>query len=103
MKTRITTILTLLMTFSITACDTNNNKNIEIAVKEPIEKNSQVSDYKGQTVEAAKKLAELNGVPFRVVTKDGEPLPATMDWRPGRINASTQDGIVIDVQIEGAE
>lgn len=61
----------------------------------------EVSDYIGLTVEEATELAEENDVMFRVVERDGEPLPATMDYRPGRINASVEDGMVISYMVEG--
>jgi hypothetical protein len=40
---------------------------------------------------------------FRVVNIDGEPQIVTMDYRIGRINASTVDGIVTEFSIEGKE
>ncbi len=59
------------------------------------------SDYIGLSVEAAQALAEQNGVPFRVTMQDGQPLPATMDFRIGRINAAVEDDIVVDYSVEG--
>lgn len=61
------------------------------------------SEYIGLTVEEASELAKTKDVPFRVIEKDGQPLPATMDWRPGRINASVKEGVVVDISIEGQE
>lgn len=65
--------------------------------------NTVVDDYIGLTLEEAQKRAEEQGVPFRVVEKDGHGLPVTMDWRPGRINATVEDTIVVDYSIEGQE
>ncbi len=61
------------------------------------------SDYIGLTTEAAETQAIANGVLFRVVSRDGEPLPATMDYRPGRINASVENDIVVSYEVEGEE
>lgn len=47
------------------------------------------------TVEAAKR-----GVSFRLVEIDGVPQAVTMDYRPGRINATSQDGFITDLSIE---
>lgn len=56
--------------------------------------------YLNLSEKAAADLAEKNGVSFRVVKRDGEFLPATMDYRPGRINAEVEKGIVVDYQVE---
>lgn len=60
-------------------------------------------DYVGLSLEEAQNLAEERGVPFRVVERDGEALMATMDYRPGRINARVENDIVIGYDREGAE
>lgn len=59
--------------------------------------------FEGLTVEMAESMATEKGVPFRIIMQDGEPLPATMDYRPGRINATVENGIVVGVAIEGME
>lgn len=46
------------------------------------------------------ELASENNIPFRVIMRDGEMLSATMDYRPGRINAEVEDAIVVDFSIE---
>lgn len=50
--------------------------------------------------EEAMELASENNIPFRVIMRDGEMLSATMDYRPGRINAEVEDAIVVDFSIE---
>ena len=60
-------------------------------------------DYVGMTVEQATEKAASENVPFRVVMENGTALPATMDYRPGRINATTENGIVVGYDVEGAE
>ncbi len=62
-----------------------------------------ITIYEGLTVEEAQALAEEHGKEFRVVEEDGEPLPATMDYRPGRINAIVEDGVVVWVDVEGKD
>lgn len=39
----------------------------------------------------------------RLVEVDGEPLPATMDLLPGRINLAVADGVVVGATTEGCE
>jgi hypothetical protein len=62
---------------------------------------AKTDDYIGLTVEQAQALAETNGVAFRIGMLDGEPLPVTMDYRPGRITASVVDDVVVDYSVEG--
>lgn len=59
------------------------------------------NDYVGLSVREAETVAEANGVPFRVVERDGEQLMVTEDWRPGRINAVVEDGVVVSYTVEG--
>lgn len=59
------------------------------------------TDYINLTVAAAEAKATTDGVLFRVVEKDGQQLPTTRDYRPGRINAVVTDGIVTDYTVEG--
>lgn len=61
------------------------------------------TDYLGLTETDAGALAESNGVPFRVVERDGEMLPTTRDYRPGRVNAVVEAGLVTSYTIEGTE
>jgi len=56
--------------------------------------------YIGLSVEDAMAQAEANDTLFRVVQEDGEPLAVTMDYRPGRLNATVEDGIVVSVEVE---
>lgn len=61
---------------------------------------SAEASYINLTVAEAEMLAASNDVPFRVVELDGESLPATMDYRPGRINAKVKGGLVTEVTVE---
>lgn len=57
-------------------------------------------EYIWLTEQEAINLAGARGDIFRVVSIDGEPQMATMDYRPGRINASIIDGRVSEFYIE---
>jgi len=61
---------------------------------------SEGFDFVGMNEEAASELASENNIAFRVIMRDGEMLPATMDYRPGRINAQVEDGIVTSFSVE---
>jgi len=61
---------------------------------------SQKLDFVGLTEEAAAALATENNVSFRVTMRDAIPLPVTMDYRPGRINADVESGVVVSVSVE---
>ena len=45
--------------------------------------------------------ASNNDIPARVVERDGEPLPVTMDFIEGRHNFYVRDDLVYKVEIEG--
>ncbi len=65
---------------------------------------TSVSDsYVGLSEADAEAKAAADGVPFRVVMRDGEPQMVTMDYRPGRINATVENDIVISYEVEGSE
>lgn len=54
----------------------------------------------GMTEAEAEAYAEEQGVPFRIGSIDGEPRPLTMDYRPGRITASLEEGVVVSYSTE---
>ena len=51
----------------------------------------------GLSEEEAEAAATEQGWAFRVVRRDGEDLPTTMDLRPDRVNVEVTDGDVIAV------
>jgi len=59
--------------------------------------------YVGLTEQAALSKAKTAGVPARVVERDGESLPVTMDYAVGRLNFYVQNGYVYRVVVEGEE
>ncbi len=89
-----------LLALTLTACATTsnvpNNESPEASVSENLK-----GDYINMPVKEAQTLAESQGVPFRVVIEDGEGLPATLDYRPGRINATVANGLVVSYETEG--
>lgn len=80
----------------VTACSSVSNTPLADDANIPV-------DYVGMTVEQATQKATVDGVPFRVVMENGTALPATMDYRPGRINATVENSIVVGYDVEGAE
>lgn len=54
----------------------------------------------GMTETEAEAYAEANAVPFRIGSVDGESLPVTMDYRPGRITATIESGVVTEYSVE---
>lgn len=67
------------------------------------EAGSTTSDYTGLTTAQAVARAESNDVLFRVVEIDGEPQMVTEDFRPGRINATVENDVVVSYTVEGSE
>lgn len=64
---------------------------------------SKSDGYVGLTEQAALDKAASENKSARVVERDGESLPVTMDYMPGRLNLSVKDGKVDKLQIEGEE
>jgi hypothetical protein len=56
--------------------------------------------FVGMTVEEAEAYAQANGILFRVGKIDGEPQMVTMDYRPGRITADVENGIIVGYSVE---
>jgi hypothetical protein len=61
---------------------------------------SEALDFVGLTEDAASQLARDNNTSFRVTMRDGEMLPVTMDYVPGRINAQVEERIVTSFSVE---
>lgn len=57
--------------------------------------------YIGMAEQEALDKAARDGGIARVVERDGQPLPTTMDFREGRLNLAVRDGKVIRVDVEG--
>lgn len=78
--------------------------SVETIISDPEENNEAGSSTHdaiiGMTVPEAETYAKAKGVDFRVGTIDGEGMPVTLDFRPGRITAETKGGVVIDYTVE---
>lgn len=61
------------------------------------------TDYVGLSVPNAQKKAKSTNTPFRLIGIDGEAQAVTMDYRPGRINAIVEQGVIVSYTVEGAE
>lgn len=59
------------------------------------------SDYVGMTEKEALAKAKQAATPARIVERDGEGLPVTMDFTFGRHNLYIKDGKVYKVVVEG--
>lgn len=59
---------------------------------------SKPGTYTGHSLDEAERFAEKHGVAWRVVERDGESLPATMDYRPERLNFTIRGRIVTEVR-----
>jgi hypothetical protein len=57
----------------------------------------------GLDADEAIVFAAANDLLFRIVEIDGQPQPATKDYRPGRINAVVENDVVVGYTIEGEE
>lgn len=64
---------------------------------------AQIGDgsYVGMTEKDALAKAELEKIPARVVERDDEALPVTMDFSFGRHNFFVKNGTVYKVEVEG--
>lgn len=96
-------ILIIWFLFLLTSCG-NFNLDVEFdddEVSELITTESSERDYVWLSESEAEELATENGVSFRVVERDGHFLPATKDYRQGRINATVDNGVVTSYRVEG--
>jgi hypothetical protein len=94
---RTTILNTLLLTLAVvstTACT---------QIERPNQSQESPSDYIGLSAVEAQALAETNGVPFRITKEDGEGLPTTHDYHPGRINAIVENREVVSYTVEREE
>lgn len=57
----------------------------------------------GMTTSDATAYAKANDIIFRVVKIDNESQLVTEDYRPGRINASVENDVVVNYTVEGEE
>lgn len=75
----------------------------EVALSSNIGPELSVETLIGMTATKAAIFAQENNILFRVVEIDGAPQIVTEDYRPGRVNASIENNIVVGYVIEGKE
>lgn len=91
---------------------TGDNTTIDLAVKETVgfadspaggpEAKAQVIALCEELLTAqatetdAQQAAEQHGFMFRVVSREGEDFPVTMDYRPDRLNVKIEGGVVTE-------
>ena len=75
-----------------------NGKTYVNEQQRPIE---DTSDYIGMTEDNALTRAEKSNISARVVERDGESLPITMDFVYGRHNLYVKENRVYKVEVEG--
>lgn len=65
------------------------------------QRDSDNQDYVGLAEKSALQKANEAGKAARIVERDNEALPVTMDFSPGRLNLYVRDEKVYRVQVEG--
>ena len=84
------------MTLGISACGGDDDDTSDDApTQESIA--ADVPDVVGDSVEDATTTLEDAGLTLRIVMRDGEELPATMDFIEGRVN------VAVETQDDGTE
>jgi hypothetical protein len=63
----------------------------------PLTSADEFTEYLGLTEADAQAQAESDGLPSRVVEREGEELPVTLDFNPDRLNFVIEDGVVVQV------
>jgi hypothetical protein len=93
----------LLLTFAcLASCQTSekqptDDKPAEVkAVRSEIDV-SKPESLVGQSLDQVQAACDARQIAHRVVELDGEPRPATMDYRPERLNFKVKDGLVTAV------
>lgn len=82
--------------------DMNSTTSPQKNQDNPSSKNNSGKSFVGLTEEEATTKANEDNTPIRVVERDGEPLPATMDLVDGRVNLYVKNGVVYKAIVERA-
>ena len=80
--------------------DMNSQSNENDSQDSTSEEQPRASEFIGLTEEQAMQKAEDSNTPIRVLERDGNPLPATMDLVEGRVNLYIKDGVVKKAIVE---
>jgi len=62
-----------------------------------MERASGHQDYLGLNKTEATAKATANNLVWRVIKEDGRSFPATMDYRPERLNFIVENGVIVKV------
>ncbi|MDF1737824.1 MAG: hypothetical protein P1U86_01595 [Verrucomicrobiales bacterium] len=87
----------LLAVFAFSGCKESSEKPMADEVEPVHETDGTDFDFEGLSEKEAGSLAEKRDLKHRVVERDGQPLPATRDFRPDRVNFTVKAGKVISV------
>ena len=89
--------LCLLAVFAFSGCKESSEKPKPDEVEPVHQADGTDADFEGLSEKEAGTLAEKRDLKHRVTERDGQPLPATRDFRPDRVNFSVKAGKVISV------
>lgn len=97
-------LLVLIPTLALISCQPGEEKpadaDPESATEAPAETTMDVSKPQslvGKPLAAVQAACDKAEVLHRVIEIDGQPQPATMDYREDRLNFAVKDGIIIKV------
>ncbi len=89
------------MIIGLSACGSNSTETEQKTPESEISKSETLApSLIGMPVEEAMQKAEENDIRFQIVMQDGQPLPAPRDSRPGRMNATVDNGMVTSIAVE---
>ena len=83
------------MTLAVSACGSDDDSSDTTATETTVA--ADVPDVIGDSVEDATATLEDAGLTLRVLRRDGEDLPATMDFVDNRVN------VAVETQDDGTE
>jgi hypothetical protein len=94
--------LTLITLACLVSCQTSekrpaDDKPTELKAEQPMVDVSKPESLIGQPLEKVQAACDAREIPHRVVEMDGEPRPATMDYRLERLNFKVKAGLVTAV------
>lgn len=87
----------LLVVFVLSGCQEKTPQDGPAEVPSAPSMEGKDSDFVGLTVEAGEALAKKRGLSHRVVARDGQHFPATMDYRPDRLSFSIENSRITKV------
>jgi uncharacterized protein YpmB len=93
-------LLLIILAVAIGAYFLFMNEDTPTSAPEEAATEMESGDYVGMTTTEAEVYAVENTVDFRTGTIDGEALPVTMDFRPGRITAEVKNDVVVGYTVE---